>query len=185
MHRDLTGIRSPGMRLAGVLGPPSSPHLEENFLDRALWFPALEGGDLLSACCPSLLTGDKSDSLATPPSSRTALGSGHQSPGAVPCLPRAGSAWQAHLQLGAWVQRKTPRPLSPAVCLTYSFPKRLQFVPAGARRGPGWWLCTTGARGQAHTEGLGWGSGGLGGPGVAGDWLQTWLGACACPNVCP
>lgn len=173
------------MRLAGVPGPPSSPHLEENFLDRALWFPALEGGDLLSACCPSLLTGDKSDSLATPPSSRTALGSGHQSPGAVPCLPRAGSAWQAHLQLGAWVQRKTPRPLSPAVCLTYSFPKRLQFVPAGARRGPGWWLCTTGARGQAHTEGLGWGSGGLGGPGVAGDWLQTWLGACACPNVCP
>lgn len=40
-------------------------------------------------------------------------------------------------------------------------------------------------RGHAHAEGLGRGSRGRGGPGVVGDRLQTWLGACACPSVCP
>lgn len=61
--------------------PLSSPHLEENcFWTEPLWFLAFEAEDSPSACCPSLLTGDKRDSLATPPSSRTALGRGYHSP---------------------------------------------------------------------------------------------------------
>lgn len=76
------------MRPAGVLGPPSSPNLEENcFWTEPLWFLAFEAVDSPSACCPPLLTGDKPDSLATPTSSRTVLGHGHQSPDAVPRLP--------------------------------------------------------------------------------------------------